>query len=176
MQISSVRFTTPAHNAIEIITADGAVMTALWPCATWHAIAVKNWQDAGNTITAFPTATLEEQRADKLLRLADRRYRAEIGGCVVGGVPLKSDRESQALITGAALAATLDAEYEVRWKTPAGFVTLDAVQVLAMATGLRQHVQACFDREEALTTSITEASDQLMLDAIDIEAGWPGEE
>ncbi len=53
---------------------------------------------------------------------------------------------SQSRIVGAALAVINDPALTIQWKTEAGFVTLDAAQVLAVA-------QAD--------------------DACDIEAGWP---
>ena len=80
--------------------------------------------------------------------IASRRYAAETAGIVVGGIPIKTDRESQALITGAALAAIQDPSYSCRWKTGTGdFITVDAATIIAVATAVRAHVQACFDQE-----------------------------
>ncbi|MFN4131277.1 MAG: DUF4376 domain-containing protein, partial [Paracoccaceae bacterium] len=67
-----------------------------------------------------------------------------------------------ARITGAALQAVLDPAVTIRWKTPDGYVDLDAPTILALAQAVRAHVQACFDREAGL------------IDGGDIEAGWPG--
>lgn len=107
--------------------------------------------------------------------VAARRYMAETGGVTVADVPIDTSRASQALIAAAALQATLDANGSIRWKAADGaFHTLDAATILNVATAVRAHVQAAFDREAALVEAIAAASDLANLRAIDIEAGWPG--
>lgn len=108
-------------------------------------------------------------KAAKLADLAAIRYAREVAG--VGG--LRTDRESQGLIVGAALAATLDPAYTVEWKSAAGWMTLTAPQLLAAAQAVRAHVQACFSNERALAASIEAASDAAELFAIDLGQGWP---
>ena len=97
----------------------------------------------------FAPMTLDEAKAAKKAEIAAARYAAEIAGVTVGGVVVRTDRESQALITGAALKATQDAAYSCTWKAESGFVTLDAATVLAVADAVRSHVQTCFDAEAA---------------------------
>ena len=97
----------------------------------------------------FAPMTLDDAKAAKRAEIAAARYAAEIAGVAVGGVVVKTDRESQALITGAALKATQDGTYSCTWKTESGFVTLDAATVLAVADAVRTHVQTCFDAEAA---------------------------
>ena len=94
-------------------------------------------------------AVLAGTKAAKKAEIAAARYAAEVAGVTVGGVPVRTDRESQALITGAALKATQDATYTCRWKTESGFVTLDAATIIAVADAVRSHVQGCFDAEDA---------------------------
>jgi hypothetical protein len=101
--------------------------------------------------------------------IAERRYRAETAGIAMDGYQVDTSRDSQSLITGAALQATIDAAYTCRWKTQAGFVDLSATQILSLATAVRAHVQACFDREAVLLGEVvagTFTADQL-------EQGWP---
>ena len=100
---------------------------------------------------------LEDVKAAKKQEIAAARYAAEIAGVTVGGVVVRTDRESQALITGAALKATQDAEYVCTWKSESGFVTLDAATVLAVADAVRTHVQTCFDTEYAKCVQIDAA-------------------
>lgn len=88
-------------------------------------------------------------KAAKKDELAAARYAAEIAGVTVGGVTVRTDRESQALITGAALKATQDGTYSCTWKTESGFVTLNAGTIIAVADAVRTHVQTCFDTEAA---------------------------
>ena len=88
-------------------------------------------------------------KAAKKQEIAAARYAAEIAGVTVGGVVVRTDRESQALITGAALKATQDGTYSCTWKTESGFVTLNAGTIIAVADAVRTHVQTCFDTEAA---------------------------
>ena len=92
---------------------------------------------------------LEDVKAAKKSEIAAARYAAEIAGVTVGGVVVRTDRESQALITGAALKATQDGTYSCTWKAESGFVTLNAGTIIAVADAVRTHVQACFDAEAA---------------------------
>jgi hypothetical protein len=101
--------------------------------------------------------TLEEVKTAKLFEIAAARYTEETSGVVVDGATIKTDRESQALITGAALAATQDSNYTCNWKTEQGFVTLSAEQIIAVATAVREHVQAAFDKEAERTAEIAAA-------------------
>ena len=88
-------------------------------------------------------------KAAKKAEIEAARYAAEIAGVTVGGVVVKTDRESQALITGAALKATQDGTYSCTWKAESGFVTLNAATIIAVADAVRTHVQTCFDAEAA---------------------------
>ncbi|MCF4152513.1 DUF4376 domain-containing protein [Dethiosulfovibrio sp. F2B] len=81
-------------------------------------------------------------------------------------VTIRTDRESQAMITGAALKATSDAEYFCRWKTVQGFVTVSAAQIIAVADAVRDHVQASFDREAELVGLVDAATTADELEAI----------
>jgi hypothetical protein len=101
--------------------------------------------------------------------IAERRYRAETAGIAMDGYRVDTSRDSQSLITGAALQATLDAAYTCRWKTQAGFVDLSATQILALATAVRAHVQACFDREAVLLGEVAAGTFTADL----LEQGWP---
>lgn len=94
------------------------------------------------------------QRAELASQIAARRYDAETGGTMVAGMTLDTGRDSQALITGAAVSAMLDPGYSVRWKTADGFVELTAEQIIGVVTAARAHVQACFDREAELLEAL----------------------
>lgn len=119
--------------------------------------------------------SLVDQKASKLAALAEKRWQVETAGIVVAGAAIKTDRESSAILTSAYILAKDYPGYTVsNWKVAKGaFITLDAPTIIALATAVRLHVQACFDREAALTASILAAADVPALDAIDIDAGWP---
>ncbi|MCA3245565.1 MAG: DUF4376 domain-containing protein [Azospirillum sp.] len=116
-----------------------------------------------------PPPTLAEAKAAKLAALAALRYARETGG--IAG--FRTDRESQALLTGAALAATLDAGYSVDWKGEAGWVALNATQLLDAAQAVRAHVQACFSNERAHAEAIEALATTEAVQAYDVTTGWP---
>ena len=111
----------------------------------------------------FVAPTFEDLRDRKYREIAQARYNAEIAG--VNGI--KTDRESQALITGAALKAIQDPNHSCNWKGIDGFVTLTAPQIIAIADAIRAHVQACFDHEAELLPLIASAETEAELDAIE---------
>ena len=114
----------------------------------------------------FAPMTLDEAKAAKRAEIAAARFAAETGGIVVGGAEIRTDRESQAMITGAALKAIQDAEYSCSWKTDGGFVQLSAPQILAIADAVRAHVQSCFDHERTLLAIIDAAGTLEDLEAV----------
>lgn len=118
-----------------------------------------------------PEPTLDELKAQKKSAIAAARFAAETAGTTVNGVLIDTGRDSQALITGAALAAMLDSEYSLNWKTERGFIHLTSPEIIAVAQAVRAHVQACFDREAELRTLVDAAETKEDLDEIIIS--WP---
>ncbi len=112
-------------------------------------------------------AVLAAAKAAKKAVIAAARYAAEIAGVTVSGATIRTDRESQALITGAALKATQDAEYTCTWKAESGFVSLNAATIIAVADAVRAHVQACFDAEAAKCVLIDAAATVAEVEAIE---------
>lgn len=125
----------------------------------------------------FDLVVTKEQKAAQQLaevkgRVAARRYQAETSGILLNGQFIDTGRDSQGLINGAAVSAILDAGYVCRWKTPEGFVSLDAETLKTVAKAVRDHVQACFDREEALLLLVDKGTFKDYL----LEKGWPSYE
>lgn len=101
--------------------------------------------------------------------IAGTRYDFETAGITINGQPIDTGRDSQALITGAALSALMDPAYVCNWKTSTGAVSLNAEQLKVIATAVRAHVQACFDREIALLAAVAAGTyTEAML-----AEGWP---
>ncbi len=119
------------------------------------------------------TAERKETEARKALRarIAAARYEREVAGLMINGLMIDTERDSQALITGAALEATIDPEYVCRWKTSVGFVELSADVLINVARTVRRHVQACFDREAELLEALDDGS---FTEAM-LTEGWPNE-
>ena len=126
---------TQYHGAPEITVTDGRA-TATYPVLDYSPDEV--------------AGILEAARERKRSEIAAARWEAETAGIDVNGFTVRTDRESQALITGAALQAIVDYDYECRWKTSDGFVHLSAEQIKYIAQIVRLHVQSCFDREAEL--------------------------
>lgn len=110
--------------------------------------------------------TLGRVKEPKKREITQTRYERETGGLTVDGVTIATDRESQSLITGAALAATRDSGYACQWKTQSGFVQLDAATIIKIADAVRAHVQACFDKEAELMALLEAATTKEDLEAI----------
>ena len=111
-------------------------------------------------------AAIAAEWADKI---AARRWQVETGGTTVEGVQVNTERDSQALLTGAAFAATLDPAYQIKWKAATGFVELNRDQVIGLASQVRAFVQACFNREAELLGAVADGS----ITAEMLEDGWP---
>ncbi len=109
---------------------------------------------------------------DHRAAVAAERYKRETAGVSVQGMAIDTGRDSQALITGAALAAMLDPSYSCRWKTSGGFVEMNGEQIISVASAVRAHVQACFDREAELLQAIDSGT---YTDAM-LDEGWPNEQ
>jgi hypothetical protein len=122
----------------------------------------------------FSQAVTKEMKAAATLELtrgqiAARRYDAETAGITVAGMFVDTGRDSQALITGAALSAFMDDTYVCNWKTPDGFIQLDGPTLISVSKAVRQHVQACFDRESELISAL----DARTFTEEMLEQGWP---
>lgn len=125
-------------------------------------------------VAARCLAALPEAKAARKAALAERRWQAETGGTIVGGLSIPTDAPSQAKFTSAALAAVIDPAYSVSWKLATGeFVALGRNEIIGLAQGARAHVQACFDREATLAAAIDAAATPAELAAINIADNWP---
>ena len=115
-----------------------------------------------------PTANVPPSQEELFDQIKMRRDQAIGAGVTVAGIMVHTDETSQTRIMGATVAAMLDPDYSVQWKTADGtFVTLSAAQVIGIASAVRAHVQAAFDREAVLRAAV------LANEPYDIEAGWP---
>ena len=108
----------------------------------------------------------QKAKEDKKASIAQARYEDEIAGATINGVLIKTDRETQAVLTSACLQAYIDSGYSLNWKTDGTFVSLSGEQIMAFGTAVRAHVQACFDHEAELLPLIEAATTQAELDAI----------
>lgn len=133
----------------------------VWEIPPEGYITVEQWQKLHHEIS------LPELKIRKKQEIATARYEEEISGIVFDGYQIATDRDSQSLITGAALAAMQDSSYSARWKTTTGsFINLNADQILTVAQAVRVHVQSCFDHEAELLPLIEAATTEAELNVV----------
>jgi len=118
------------------------------------------------------TPATKDDRDAKKAALAAKRYEIEIGGITVAGAKVKTDRESQASLTGAYTSLQAGLLTGIDWKTEDGWVTLNLATCEAIAQAVASHVQQSFSREKELSVIIDAAETVEDLQAIDINSGW----
>ena len=101
---------------------------------------------------------------------AAKRYQVETGGVTISGMPIATDRESQALVNGAFNFVQIDPTRTFQFKAKNGFVVFNADSIRALAVGVASHVQACFAIEASVFAKIV-AGSLTTIDAIDAEFG-----
>lgn len=119
----------------------------------------------GTTVTAtYPVVDkskeqvaleLAEAKTAKIAELAQARWEQETGGLTLPtGAVIKTDRESQGLLTAAAVMAKFDPTMTVEWKAATGWIDLDADTVIQLAGAVREHVQKAFSKERDLAEQV----------------------
>lgn len=139
-EIDLAQYTPPSGYTWEKPPAVQADEVPVWNGKAWEIRKLADYEPK--------VPTLEEVKADKLAELAQARWEQETGGLTLpDGTTIKTDRESQALLTGASLYALQNATATVEWKGANGWVTLTAQEIMQIATLVRNHVQAQFSKE-----------------------------
>ena len=111
---------------------------------------------------------LQKAKDDKLAELAAWRYEQEVGGIVIAGTTIKTDRESQATITGAYLSLSQGLISEVDWKAEGGvWVKLTLAQMAPIAQAVVAHVQACFSTEAQLAAEVAACTTVEQVEAVE---------
>ena len=129
---------------------------------------------AWGAIEALHVPTLAEIKAAKLNDLGSYRWAYERAGTTIGGTSMDTSETTRLALIGANEKARGNPAYTVNFKIAAGsWITLNALEIIALADGLADFVQACFDREKVLSDLIVAAVDEAEIDAIDITSGWP---
>jgi hypothetical protein len=105
-------------------------------------------------------------------QLVRARQSAEARGVTLGGVTIATDRQSQAMVTGALLMMrSQGAPKAVQWKTKNGtFAPIGLSELELAAQAIFAHIEACFAREAELLAELDAAEDPR---SVDIYSGWP---
>ena len=106
--------------------------------------------------------------------VTSKRYEVEVGGVKVSNVIYSTDRESQTKYVAVAVDISKSnvETWSITWKTlENNFVTLNANQAIQIVDSVRDHVQACFNKE-AEYYNLIDNSNTAVLKTIDFSAGW----
>ena len=144
---------------------------------TYRSGAEPSAEDAIDAVAHPATRALEPRRAALRARAKQRRREVEEGGITLpNGAQIDTDNTSQSKLDGALSLASLSglgAQFETKWKCADGtFRTVTQSDLIALALAVGTHVQACFQREAALSAAIDAADTPEDLDevALEIEA------
>ncbi len=120
----------------------------------------------GSWITPAPTKAALKQAA------ADKRWLLETGGLAVNGATIKTDRESQALITGACTLLANDPTLQaVDFKGDSGWVSLPRQVMVQIGVAVGRHVQRLFSAERTLD-GLIDTDEVTTLAEIEAWTGW----
>lgn len=140
---------------------------ANWAEAEAEVLDVQVGVTGGYTPPGVEPTTLGSAKQRKLDQIAEWRYALETAGVNVGGVMVRTDRESQAQLTGAFSSLKEGLVTSIDWKAANGqFVTLTLVDVSAIAQAVAQHVQASFTQEKSYIAQVQAATTIEQVDAI----------
>jgi len=142
-----------------------------------------SYDNDGYTITA--TRTVVDQPLDRVKDRLKRKVKAIRDNVVNAGIEfqaasgdpvyvVQTDADSRRELTGAVVAANEDNLTVQAWRMADNeVVVMDIADFKAMALEVRNHVNACFERQAALEAEIDAADDVGTAVAIDLDAGWP---
>ena len=150
--------------------AGGVVGTILNEAELWQVMQQRaaghfpDWLFDGATFAQPAAGSYNEGQLQRYAAL--KRYEREVGGAAFAGTTVATDRESQAMISGAYNLVQRKPSAVVRFKTDGGFVTMDAQAIEALADVVGEHVQNCFAKEAEAHDAI-EAGTATTLAAVD---------
>jgi hypothetical protein len=183
-RVMEVVYTSPGRQTMHIgarLPYQGetveAIVEMFAPVAYWleqeAAVVVPSVGVSGSvTPPGVEPTTLGSAKQAKKAEIAAWRYMEETKGVVLGGSTIKTDRESQATISGAYSSLKDGLIPSVDWKTADGaFVTLGVTEIAAIAQAVAQHVQGSFTAEKALAQQVDSAETIEAVQAIVVP--WP---
>lgn len=130
--------------------------------------------ETGKPVVVWPEGLLTPDPVEtRLAELADIRWQHQNAGVTINGVRLRTDRES--ILDLRFIAERSAAKFPLSYKAASEFVTLESKeQAEQYANAQNDHVQACFDREAALSERIADQKNDLAaLAELNLEQGWP---
>lgn len=148
LTITSARYGNAEHSAAVVKTAERGSI------AISEADTPELWADmlaSGVAIAAFEVVPLARALA---AMSAEQRFNKEVGGIIVNGRAIATDRASQGMISNAFSYAMAVPGVVTKFKTADGFVDLSLAELTAIAVAVGAHVQACFAKEAEIAAAI----------------------
>ena len=163
---------TMPNETAEWTTADKACVN--WSDdAGYHSASVEDpevaaWLAEGNLPGPLPGLSREQL----VTYAAAARFKREAGGLTVDGIPVATDRGSQAKITAAVVIAQLNPGWTTTWKAASGsFIEINAAQITAIGEAVVVFVGRCFAVEASLVAAIKASPPTVTLQA-EIDAAF----
>lgn len=122
---------------------------------------------------AAQVVSIDEVKSRKISELAALRYQKETDGIIINGMTIETDRQSQALITGAWSISQINPTILIDWKGVNGWIQIDAATITAIAGSVAAHVQSCFSTERLHAEAIAALETSEEVAAYDLTTGWP---
>ena len=122
-------------------------------------------------IQPIPVPTLPEWQEKLKQSVTEKRTLIENGGTTIAGIPIATDQQSQARLTGALSFTGRNPNRKISWKTSSGqFVQLTKAQIEGLVDGAGEFIAKCFDNEAAHYAAIDTLT---TVATYDINTGWP---
>lgn len=108
----------------------------------WFVYVDVQYADVADSLAA-DLSGLRRQRLSQYA--ADARWRREVGGVEIAGVPVATDDRSKQMIIGARIAADADPNWTTQWVgADSTIYPIDAEAIIAISNAVQAHVNACF--------------------------------
>lgn len=129
------------------------------------------WHQADNAAAAEALAAALNREAFAA-QVAAFRFQRETAGVQVGGVTVRTERDDQAMLTGAVAMSALDPDRLIDWKGASGWAQIDRATLLAIAAAVGAHVQGCFSAERRVAERLALCQTAADFSGFDLAAEW----
>lgn len=120
-----------------------------------HLLVPLEWAEAVYDIVSVPGWDTAPDKARLVAHAAAARWRKEVGGVLVGTVPVATDDRSKLMITGARVAAMADPDWTTVWHGSDGNTyPVDVAAMVAISDAVQAHVNAGFATFAAVKAAI----------------------
>ena len=113
------------------------------------------------------------KQAEAKAALAALRWEKETAGIVLGGVEVRTDRESQAQLSSAYTSLKSGLITSTDWKGANGWVLAGLAEIEPLAQAVAQHVAGCFATERLHAEAIDALTTAEAVAGYSVATGWP---